>query len=349
MAIFDDEGYELDEQALEHGDTVYDETGQEFVFVEDGAGLDVDDTEEGVYYGDEYANEGEYAEIGKGKHSIVNQGIRGRSRNGWARAKGYTAEAGLHQAARGQRAAGFGDRQLMRGAEYGSGATRRVDMAAGRAQGAIGRGRERAGQAVYMNPGRTLAYGGAGLATTGAGTGAVVHARRKSTASKSLGEQVLVELSKAMNEGEREEIIAKAMDVVDDQQYQINELTAAVTSLIDREESMGFAEVAKGYELPVDPDELGDVLKRASHHLSPRDLATLDRVLSASGEYIAKGYDEIGFGGLGGPSNVMDQVGAIAGEAVSKTEYGALTPEQAVVAVFDSNPDAYDEYLQERY
>lgn len=365
MGIFDAEGFEVDESDLEHGDTVYDESGQEFVYVEDGAGLaegdegaSFDDTEEGVYYGDEYTNASDEDLVGVGKAFLPAR----------LRAGGRLARSRTRDAARGTRALGAGAASAA--GDSARGAFRSASSnARGGFQG-VTRGLQGQGVGSLRGPGgafrsatgfetgantagrhvrsNRVAYGvGAGGAGVAGGGAAYGNSRRK--VNKSLGEQVLVELSKAMNDGEREEIIAKALDLVDDQQGQIDQLHSVVSKLVDARESEDYTTIAQQYELPVDPGELGGVLKRASRHLSDRDLAVLDRILSVSGEAVAKSYDEVGFGGLGGPSEIMDQVAAIAGEAVSKTEAGALTPEQAVVAVFDANPQAYDEYLQERY
>jgi hypothetical protein len=49
----------------------------------------------------------------------------------------------------------------------------------------------------------------------------------------------------------------------------------------------------------------------------------------------------------GTESSIVNQIYALAGDAVSKSEAG-LTQEQAVTALFSANPTAYDEYEAEQ-
>jgi hypothetical protein len=111
-------------------------------------------------------------------------------------------------------------------------------------------------------------------------------------------------------------------------------------SLEAEREFDGYVELAKNYNLPVDPVELAGVLAGASQVLSKRQLDTLDRILSAQGEL----YDELGYTGNTSASEVMDEVSAMAMQAVGKAD---MSHEQAVVALFESNPAAYDQYLVE--
>ena len=88
-------------------------------------------------------------------------------------------------------------------------------------------------------------------------------------------------------------------------------------------------------------------MHRASQSMDAEDVATLDRLFSAVGE-ISKngGFDQIGYDGYA-ESDVLGQVYAVAGEAISKAD-SSLTQEQAVTALFSANPDAYDEYESEQ-
>lgn len=177
---------------------------------------------------------------------------------------------------------------------------------------------------------------GAG-ALGGAGVGYGVH--------KSLGSQVLEELSKALNDDDRDQVFAKAADRFDEIAERNAQLEELVVGLYDDRDAEGYSELAKGYELPVDPDEIGAIMFRASQVLPETDMATLDRVFSSVGEISKAAFTEIGYGG-NFESDALAQVFAVANEAVSKSDNG-MSHEQAVTAMFSANPDAYDQYEAE--
>lgn len=194
-----------------------------------------------------------------------------------------------------------------------------------------------AGQHVLRNKGR-YQLGAAGTATAGAyGAGRV---------QKSLGTQVLEELSKALTDEDRDQVFAKAADKFDEISKRNEDLEKLVLGLYDDRDAEGYAELAKGYELPVNPDEIGAIMFRASQVLPQEDIEVLDRVFSSVGQISKAAMTEIGYGG-GMESDVLGQIFAVAGEAVSKSD-SSMTQEQAVVALFSANPDAYDEYESEQ-
>ena len=82
-------------------------------------------------------------------------------------------------------------------------------------------------------------------------------------------------------------------------------------------------------------------MKSAAGSMSPAHVQTLDRIFSSVGESL---YDEIGSSG-GAPSETMEMVNALAGQYVGKSD---LSQEQAIVALFEANPDAYDAYNSEK-
>jgi hypothetical protein len=119
-----------------------------------------------------------------------------------------------------------------------------------------------------------------------------------------------------------------------------------MAQLLGEREHEQFSTVAKSYGLGIDPNELGGLLQRAAHALPEEDVVALDRLLAGAGEISKQLYVEQGIGGYG-ESSVLEQVYAIAGGEVAKAAELGLTQEQAVTAIFDTNPAAYDEYLAE--
>lgn len=180
----------------------------------------------------------------------------------------------------------------------------------------------------------------------GLGTGALAGAGTGYAVGKSLGTQVLEELSKALTDDDRERVFAAAAEQFDEISKRNEQLEELVLGLYDDRDAQGYAELAKSYELPVDPDEIGAIMFRASQVLPDSDLEVLDRVFSSVGQISKAAFTEIGYGG-GMESDVLAQIFAVAGEAVSKAD-SSLSQEQAVTALFSANPDAYDEYESEQ-
>lgn len=184
---------------------------------------------------------------------------------------------------------------------------------------------------------------GYGAATAGAG-GAGYSVGK----GASLGDAVLSELSKALTDSDRDEVIAKAMGTIEAVAKANEDLRDEVASLRAERDAESFVELAKGYELPGDPEGIGGLMYRASQALAPEDVQALDRFFTATGE-IAKGAvfaDQAGYDGYA-ESDILSQVYAAAGDVVSKADTG-LTQEAAVTAIFTANPAAYDEYEAEQ-
>ena len=67
----------------------------------------------------------------------------------------------------------------------------------------------------------------------------------------------------------------------------------------------------------------------------------LDGIFNAVGDAL---YNEIGYVGESSNSSVLDQVNAMAAEFVGKAD---TTHAQALTAMFEQNPAAYDAYISE--
>jgi len=309
LAITDDEGVEVDIDDLEHGDVVYDDAGNEYVFVEDDAD---DDIEKADF--SRLLNAGKYAfQDAKGRARAARvMGRRG------ARNVADEAEAGAKQGA--GRVKGF--------------FTKPNDYQRGAFQDAKGNWQvpER-----VLRRGRVAAAGGGGaLVLGGAGYGGY------EATKKSLGDSVLEELSKAVTERDRERVIAKAMNEVEIAKAAAAEAWEYAQAEQDIRIEQEFISKAATYNLPVSPEVLGPILKAMAEVLDEEQLDVVDELFNAVGDAL---YNEIGFVGESSNNSVMDAVDAYANDLVGKSD---LTREQAMVAMLEANPAAYDAYISEK-
>jgi hypothetical protein len=158
--------------------------------------------------------------------------------------------------------------------------------------------------------------------------------------SYSFADEIREELSKAHTDYQRDEIIAKALEAVEEADIRAYEAELIAKSEQDLRLNREYIEVAKSYNVPVDPEELGPVLKRLSENMSYEDCAVIAKALEASGDVI---FDEIGY--IGGADNVdvYQQVEAAIDSQLSKAD--GISKAAAVADFFDQNQDAYDAYL----
>jgi len=241
VLVFNEAGQEVEVEALEHGDTVFDGEGNEYVFVEDGAeGFEAFD--------DEFDDE-----VGKAYGTYM--------------------------------------------------------------------------QDVYGAAGDEFLTGGAAVANE--------------PIYKSLGDSVIEELSKAVSDSERDEVIAKALNEVEIFKAEAEEARAWAEAEHDARVTEAFISKAEEYNLPVAPTVFGPILKAVAEVLDEEQLDILDEILSAVGDAL---YEEIGYIGESSNSSVLDQVNAMVGETVGKSDFSS---EQMTTAMFEANPAAYDAYLAE--
>jgi hypothetical protein len=186
------------------------------------------------------------------------------------------------------------------------------------------------------NPGKTLA----GTAAVSGGAG-YAFGKAEMSNHMSLGDSVLEELSKAVTERDREFIIAKAMDEVEIAKAQAAEAYEYAAALEDARVEEAFISKAAEYNLPVAPEVFGPILKSIAEALTEDELELLDELFSAIGDSL---YDEIGYVGESSNTSVLDTVNGLASEFVGKSD---VSYEQAVSAMFEANPSAYDAYLTE--
>jgi len=202
----------------------------------------------------------------------------------------------------------------------------------------------RAGR-VGANLGRNrFAYAGAATVPPAAATVYGVNRKKnEGEMSKSLGDVVLEELSKAASEDERSEIIAAALEEVEIAKSEAAQAIAYAQQAQDQQLEMAFISKAAEYNLPVAPEVLGPILKSASTVLTDEQLDVLDQLFAGIGEYL---YEELGVVGDTDNEDVYSQVDLAARELVGKSD-GSLSAEQATVMMFENNPAAYEQYLAE--
>lgn len=176
------------------------------------------------------------------------------------------------------------------------------------------------------------------------GEGAVSEEKEFASVGKSLSDSVRSELSKALTDIERDEIIAKAVGEVSKAEKRAVEAEKIAKAERDLRLTREYIEVAKNYNVPSDPGVLGPVLKRMAESMSYEDCEVIHKALSAAGETI---YDEVGFIGGGDNVDVMSKVDAFLSERVEKSDT-KVSKAQLTTEFFRENPDAYDEYLRDQ-
>ena len=157
--------------------------------------------------------------------------------------------------------------------------------------------------------------------------------------TKSLAEQVRVELSKALTDADRDEVIAKALGAIDDLALVAKRAEANAEAERQLRLEREYTEIAKAYNVPVAPEVLGGVLMRLAETMDIEDQKVIAKCLDAASSEI---FEEIGKRGGGDNADIFSQVEAMVAQTVSKTN---MSREEAVTEIFGANPEAYDEYL----
>ncbi len=306
--LYDAEGTPVDISELEVGDFVYDEAGNEYNYVI----TDDDDGDDGDQYDDEDAYDDELVGVGKGAaFGPLKAGERSLSRA----AHGKVSEL-----------INAGERGGKRAKQYG-----RYGVARGRQVA------RRTGENLNENK---YAYGGVATAGGAAGYGG-------GRVKKSYGQEVLETLSKAVSTSERDVVVSKAFDAVEEIAKRNDDLEEVVGFLLEQRQLDDYTEIAKSYELPMEADALGGLLQRAANVLDQEDLEQLDRILTGASTVNKALYEEVGYGGYV-ESDALAAVYGAADQAVAKNAELGLTREQAVTALFSANPEAYDQYELEQ-
>jgi hypothetical protein len=297
--IFDEQGNPLDVASLSEGDEVYDDEGNAYVMELDGGDDDGIDDEAYQMYEDEH----DPVEVGKkyvGYRTVDAPSFASRLTR--AGMKTRDTASTLRRGAAGSRKRG----PLTERENYARGVRRRVGGAAA-----------------------------AGGAAAGGG-GAYAYDRK---VRKSYANEIREELSKALTDKDREEVISKALGHVGELAYEVEIAKAAAAQERELRMEREYTEIAKSYNLPIEDEELGGVLMRCAENLSVEDCEVISKCMEAAGAAV---FQEYGFIGGGDNADVYEQVQA---ELVSKS--GDVS-EADMAAFFEQHPEAYDDYLSER-
>ena len=154
---------------------------------------------------------------------------------------------------------------------------------------------------------------------------------------KSFSEQVMEELSKSYSDEDRDKVISKALGRVEELETRYQHAEEIAKSERDLRLTREYISKAADYNLPVDSNQLGPVLYRMAESMSYEDCSVIAKCLESAGEML---FQEIGHLGGGDNVDIMSQVEARAHE-IGKSAGGSAD----IAAVFDSSPEAYDQYL----
>jgi hypothetical protein len=170
--------------------------------------------------------------------------------------------------------------------------------------------------------------------------------QKREPVAKGFAQGLREELSKALTDRDRDEVINKAFGQIEALTEATEIAKRAAVQERDIRLTQEYVEIAKSYDLPgLDAEQLGGVLKRAAESLSFEDCEVIGKALAFASEAGDVLYSEIGSVGGGDNSDVLDMVNAHVDGYVGKS--GELR-EQLVAEVFAQNPEAYDQYLAER-
>lgn len=303
MGVYDEAGNELDENDLESGDMIQEEDGSTSVLLSD------DDLQAII---DGEVDPAEFGLTDEAIEALLNEE--------------NLAEVGKSEAA----AVTGGPSTLRRWA---------MDVKGGYKHGRRGEAPERLPTNNHLARGSAHVGRNKNAYIVGASAGTEENVRGRM--SKSLGEQVLTDLSKALTDGDRDQVISKMADRLSEAEEVAKAAQEHAAFLQDQAEFAQYVDIAKSFELPVDPEDLGSILQEVSKVLSNEQLETLERIFNTAAAAIS--FDEEGSQGY---SPTMDYVEGAAMELVGKSA-GEISPEQATTALYSANDDAYLAYLSE--
>jgi len=152
------------------------------------------------------------------------------------------------------------------------------------------------------------------------------------------------ELSKAVTDIERDEVVSKAFGRITSLEQQLQEATEIAKAEQNIRLTREYVEVAKGYNIPTSPETLGPVLMRMAETMSDADCSVIHKALSGAGSALFK---EVGYVGGADNADVMSQVDAAIDAAISKSG-ATISKAEATAEFFELNPEAYDEYLADK-
>lgn len=170
--------------------------------------------------------------------------------------------------------------------------------------------------------------------------------QKKSEVAKGFAQGLREELSKALTDRDRDEVINKAFAQIE----ALTEATEVAKRAAEAEREIRlmaeYTEIAKSYELPtVEVEPLAKALKNMAEKLSYEDCETIGKALQFAAEAQEALYTEVGSIGGGDNSDVLQMVNAQVDGLVTKS---GATREELIAEVFAQHPEAYDQFLAER-
>ena len=346
--IIDEDGNALSLDDLEVGTVVVDDEGSEFVVEEDY------DDEDGYFEADD---DDDYEEVGKiAQARPLDPVARRLLRRGQQVVKPVADKIKVGATAVKAQAPGFA---------AGVGTATPIAYGAGRAAGINQESTRQAGIGLAERLGsklggqnaanwsegqrRALGYGAAGataLTAAGVGYGAGKINKSYGGGSMSMREELEVELSKAMSDTERDEIISKAFGHIETLAQEV-ELAKALAAEEQELRVVGqYTEIAKSYSVGIDADVLGPVFKRIAENMDEEDQEIIKSVFDLASDLVEKAYfEEVGTSGTGHNSDVLSAVDEHLDSYLSKSD---TTRSAEIVKLFEENPELYAQYEEER-
>lgn len=173
--------------------------------------------------------------------------------------------------------------------------------------------------------------------------------REPALVGKSFGAEVLEAISKAVDDDDQKEAIAKAFAVQQEQIEEFRKRAEMAEAWAEQEHDQRVTEAfiakAEEFNLPVSAEVFGPILKKMATVLDDSELDIVEKVFTEAGDML---YDEVGY--VGTASNgPLDEVEAVAKAAVSKAASGGtqISEDDALIAALEMNPEAYAAYNAE--
>jgi hypothetical protein len=163
----------------------------------------------------------------------------------------------------------------------------------------------------------------------------------EASVGKSFSEELSASISKAVSDRDRDAVISKAQMEIRAMAQKVEAAEEIAKAERDLRLVREYEEVAKSYNLPVNTDELAPALMAIAEHLPYEVGAVIHKALSTAGAI----FDEVGYTGGASNNDVLSQVDAYIESNITKSD---ITKAEAVEAIFDANPAAYDEYVRTR-
>lgn len=343
--LFDENGNQVDEDSLQHGQVVFDETGDGYVYEEEGQEpIDTDQLQFDLE--DEDSDAEDYEMVGKAFNPIA--GLkRAKAMRGLARSSKMPKNKMLGAGTSGTTGHTYGQAfggttkyrtTTPRGTARNFGSAARSAAGAGALGGATAgmSGAYKAGAHLSHNSGAYKA-GAAALGGGAAGAGGAV-GYKKWKGGKSFTEEIREELSKSLTDKDRDDVISKALGQMEEMDTIAKSALQAANEERELRLHREYTEIAKSYNMPVDDEELGAALMHCAENLSDEDCEVIAKCLGAAGEVLFEEY-----GAIGGGDNA-DIFSQVTGEVAKSVGQEELSADQ-MVELLSTNPDLYDEYL----